>query len=160
VALNTQKFFSGRHSRRLLIVLAVLAVLTGAAFWAFRKVGRWLVVDDNLQPARAIVVLSGLVPYRAMEAAEIYRQGWAPEVWLFQDDPRGADGVFASLGIHHVTEEEYDQQVLERLGVPKAAIRLLDPPATNTENEFELLREELRRRGGDRVILVTSPVHT
>jgi len=149
-----------RLGRRLLIALAVLAILTGAAFWAFRNLGRWLVVNDTLQPARAIVVLAGRIPYRAMEAAEIYRQGWAPEVWLFQDDPRGANEAFASLGIHHVTEEEYNQQVLERLGVPKAAIRLLDPPATNTENEFELLREKLRRQGGDRVILVTSPVHT
>jgi hypothetical protein len=52
-----------RVGRRLLIVLAVLAVLIGAASWAFRNLGRWLVVDDNLQPARAIVVLSGLVPY-------------------------------------------------------------------------------------------------
>jgi hypothetical protein len=52
-----------RVGRRLLIVLAVLAVLTGAAFWAFRNLGRWLVVNDTLQPARAIVVLSGLVPY-------------------------------------------------------------------------------------------------
>jgi hypothetical protein len=33
------------------------------------------------------------------------------------------------------------RQVLERLGVPKAAIRLLDSLASNTENEFELLRE-------------------
>jgi len=146
--------------RRLLIVLVVLAVLTGATFWAFRNVGRWLVVEDALQPARAIVVLNGLIPYRAMEAAQIYRQGWAPEVWLFKHDPRGADAAFASLGIHHITEEEYDQQVLERLGVPKSSIRILNPAATNTENEFALLREELRRRGGDRVILVTSPVHT
>ena len=51
-----------RVGRRLLIVLAVLAVLTGAAFWAFRNVGRWLVVDDTLQRSGAIVVLSGLVP--------------------------------------------------------------------------------------------------
>jgi len=130
------------------------------AFWALRNVGRWLVVDDALQPARAIVVLSGLTPYRAMEAAQIYRQGWAREVWLFKDDPRGADEAFAKLGIHHITEEEYDKQVLERLGVPTAAIRIKEPPATNTENEFELLHEELRRQGGDKVILVTSPVHT
>jgi len=34
-----------RVGRRLLIVLAVLAVLTGAAFCAFRNVGRWLVAD-------------------------------------------------------------------------------------------------------------------
>ena len=135
--------------RRLLIALVVLTLLTGTAFWALRNVGRWLVVDDSLEPARAIVVLSGLTPYRAMEAAEIYRQGWAREVWLFTDDPRGADEAFSRLGIHHITEEEYDKQVLERLGVPTPAIRILEPPATNTENEFELLHKELRRQGGE-----------
>jgi uncharacterized SAM-binding protein YcdF (DUF218 family) len=149
-----------RLGRRLLMGLIVLAFLVGAAFWIIRKVGRWLVVNDSLQHARAIVVLSGLLPYRAMEAAEIYKQGWAPEVWLFKDDPRGAVQAFAQLGIHHITEDEYDQQVLERLGVPRTAIRVLDPPTTNTQNEFALLREELRRQGGDKVILVTSPVHT
>jgi uncharacterized SAM-binding protein YcdF (DUF218 family) len=119
-----------------------------------------LVVEDTLQRASAIVVLSGVLPYRAMEAAEIYRQGWAREVWLFKDDPRGTHQAFARLGIHHATEEEYDQEVLERLGVPHTAIRVLDPPTTNTRNEFELLREELRRQGGERIILVTSPLHT
>jgi hypothetical protein len=33
------------------------------------------------------------------------------------------------------------RQVLERLGVPITAIRLLDSLASNTENEFELFRE-------------------
>jgi uncharacterized SAM-binding protein YcdF (DUF218 family) len=149
-----------RNGRRWLVLLVMLAVMAGAALWAFRKVGRWLVVDDSLQRARAIVVLSGLLPYRAMEAAEIFRQGWAPEVWLFKDDPRGADEALARLGIHHVTEEEYDQQVLERLGVPRAAIRILEPPTTNTVSETLLIAGELRRQGGERVILVTSPLHT
>jgi hypothetical protein len=76
-------------------------------------------------------------------AAQIYRQGWAPEIWLFKDDPAGANEGIASLGIHHISEEEYDQQVFERLNVTKSAIRLLDPPAINTANGFELLREAL-----------------
>jgi len=146
--------------RRLIIVLAVLTFLAGTAFWAFRNVGRWLVIEDTLQPARAIVVLSGIVPYRAMEAAQIYRQGWAPEVWLFHDDPRGIDEVFTSLGIHHIGEEEYDRQVLERLGVPKPAIRTLETPTTNTVSQVKLLANELGRLRAERLILVTSPVHT
>ena len=136
-----------RMGRRLLILLVMLALMAGAAFWAFRKVGRWLVVDETLQQARAIVVLSGHIPYRAMEAAEIFRQGWAPEVWLFRDDPRGADEAFARLGIHHLTEEEYDQQVLERLGVPKQAIRILEPPTTNTVSEIALIAERVAAPG-------------
>jgi hypothetical protein len=69
-----------RLGRALLVILVVLAFLTGRAFWTFRNVGRWLVGDDTLQKARAILVLSALVPYRAMAAAQIRRQGWAPEV--------------------------------------------------------------------------------
>ncbi len=46
-------------------------------------------------------------------------------------------GVLETLGRLHVLI----RQVLERLGVPKAVIRLLDSLASNTENEFELPRE-------------------
>ncbi|HXW14377.1 MAG TPA: YdcF family protein [Terriglobia bacterium] len=149
-----------RVGRRLSIFLVILALMAGAAFLAFRNVGRWLVDPDALQHARAIVVLSGNSPFRVMEATEIYRQGWAPEVWLLQDETTAADEAFAKLGIPHPTEQDYDQQVLERLGVPKQAIRILEPPTTNTASEIRLIADELRRQGGDKAILVTSPVHT
>jgi len=54
----------------------VLAVLI------FFGVGRWLVVEDPLAKAKAIVLLSGGMPLRAIEAAKLYREGYAPEVWL------------------------------------------------------------------------------
>jgi hypothetical protein len=99
----------GSVGRRLLVILTVVAVFAAAAVWAFRNVGRWLVIQDNLQPARAIVVLSGRMPFRAVEAAQIYHQGWGPEVWLFKDDPDEADEVFASLGMHDITQQDYNQ---------------------------------------------------
>ncbi len=149
-----------RVGRRLLVALVVMALLAGVAVWTFRNVGRWLVAPDALEPARAVVVLSGRVPYRAMEAAEIYRQGWAPEIWLLKDSEEASREAFARLGIHHISEAEYDQQVLERLGVPGKAIRVLEPPTTNTADEERHIAAELRRVGGDKVILVTSPLHT
>jgi len=149
-----------RLGRWLLILLAFLAFMALAALWGFRKAGRWLVDPDALQHARAIVVLSGVTPYRAMEAADLYRQGWASEVWLLRDDTDDAERTFAKLGVLHYTEQDYDQKVLERLGVPKEAIRVLEPPTTNTVSEIRLIAAEMRRQGGDKVIIVTSPVHT
>lgn len=146
--------------RRLLILLVALAIVAGAAFSVFRHVGRWLVAPDALEHARALVVLSGKTPFRAMEAADLYRQGWAPEVWLLRDATDKGDETFVKLGIPHPSEQDYDQRVLERLGVPKEAIRILEPPTTNTVSEIRLIAEELRRQGADKAILVTSPVHT
>ena len=146
--------------KRLLIFLVLLALLAVSAFWAFRRVGRWLVEPDPLEHAQAIVVLSGKAPFRAMEAAEIYRQGWAPEVWLLRDETDESDEAFAKLGIPHPTEQDYDREVLAKLGVPTKAIRILEPPTTNAVSEIRLIANELRRQNGDKAILVTSPVHT
>src|SRR5713226_1830041 len=84
-----------RRVRRILIVMAMLAVLASGATWVFCHVGQWLVVQDQLEPAQAIVVLSGGMPLRAREAAKIYHQGFAAQVWVTR--PVGpADGHLLS----------------------------------------------------------------
>ncbi len=53
----------------LLCMFAVLVILCVAGTWIFFHVGDWLVVQDPLAPAKTIVVLSGDMPDRAIEAA-------------------------------------------------------------------------------------------
>ncbi len=149
-----------RLGRRVLLLLATLAIFASAGYWAFRHVGRWLVRPDDLQHARAIVVLSGKIPYRAMEAAKLYHEGWASEVWLLRDQPDDSDTMFIRLRIVHPSDQDYDEQILERMGVPKESIRVLEPPTTNTVSEIYRIVDELRKQDADRVILVTSPLHT
>src|ERR1700682_3697500 len=72
--INSQKKF------RPLLFFAGLILFLAAL--VFLKVGRWLVVEDPLQKTDAIAVLSGRMPSRALEAARLYRAGYAPEVWL------------------------------------------------------------------------------
>ena len=59
---------------------------------AFSRLGSWVVVADPLVKADAIVVFGGQLPFRAMEAAAIYHEGWAPEVWVTQSDSVGLFG--------------------------------------------------------------------
>src|SRR4051812_49233191 len=98
----------------------------------FRSAGRWLVVADPLQPARAVVVLGGQVPFRAMEAANIYKQGWTREVWLTRGGVNEEDEALVKLGIDRPPETAYSRQVLERLHVPEDAIRELPGSNVNT----------------------------
>jgi len=127
---------------------------------ALGSVGRWLVVADPLEKAAAVVVLAGDMPFRAMEGAALYREGWAPEVWLTRHERAVTEAALARLGIELVREDEYSRQVLIRSGVPLASIRLLDEGVVNTVDEVKVINRELQRTGSDRVIIVTSRFHT
>ena len=153
---------NGRSSKRfwwsLLLVLSVC--FAGLAAWVGWGLGQWLVVADPLEPASAIVVLSGGAPYRAIEAAQIFRGGWAPEVWITRP-PREAEEVMARLGLRiDFGDESSSRLILERLGVPPSAVTTLLPPVRNTAEEVTGIAAELARRRGDRVIIVTSKAHT
>ncbi len=147
-----------RRLRRILIVTAMLAVLAGGATWAFCHVGQWLVVEDQLESAQAIVVLSGGMPVRAREAAEIYRQGFAAQVWVTR--PVGPAEELQQMDIFYLGEEFYSQKILIHLGVPADAIHILEKPVVNTEEEVLAIAAELRRGEGRKVIVVTSKPHT
>src|SRR5437660_12143159 len=67
--------------RRGIIFAAFACGLMILALVAFSGVARWLVVEDSVAKARAIAVLSGRMPLRALDAAKLYRQAYAPEVW-------------------------------------------------------------------------------
>ena len=143
------------------LVLVVLLSLVGAlVLLGLSQLGYWLVVADPLEPAGAIVVLSGRVPFRAMEAALIYREGLAPEVWLTKEVVRPEELALDRLGVAVVRDEVYNRAVLERLGVKREAIHLLGDGIWNTADEVRLVASELGRNHGERVIIVTSKSHS
>lgn len=156
----TPEATTGVHRRwlRWMIPTLVLAALAVVLAWGFRSVGQWLVVQDELEPAQAIVVLSGRLPERARQAAELYRQGFAAQVWVTR--PVSAAEELQELGISYVGEEFYNQKVLMALGVPSDAIRVLENPIVNTEEEVQGIAAELRREEAKKVIVVTSKPHT
>jgi uncharacterized SAM-binding protein YcdF (DUF218 family) len=137
--------------------VGIVAVLVP---WGASGIGWWLMVADPLEPATAIVVLSGRVPFRAMEAASIYREGLAPAVWLTKEVRTAEELALDRLGVPVVRGDAYNRAVLERLGVTPEAIRLLGDGVRNTVDEMRLIASELGRNGGDRVIIVTSKAHS
>jgi uncharacterized SAM-binding protein YcdF (DUF218 family) len=144
------------RAAKLLLFFCGTAVVFAVLFLLF--VGRWLVTEDPLEKAQAIVVLSGRMPLRALEAAKLYREGYAPEVWLTYSTEPG--DTLRSLGISYVGEDSYDLQILTHEGVPSDAIHLLQPEIINTADEIAAVSAELIKEKGQAVILVTSKVHT
>ncbi|MGA2098557.1 MAG: YdcF family protein [Candidatus Acidiferrum sp.] len=140
----------------ILLGVAVVVLLATTAF--ILGVGRWLVVEDPLEKAQAIAVLSGHMPLRAMEAARLYREGYAPKIWLTHSTEPGL--TLAAMGISYTGEDTYDTQVLIHEGVPPDAIRVLEPPIINTADELAGIAKEMANEKSGTVIVVTSKVHT
>jgi uncharacterized SAM-binding protein YcdF (DUF218 family) len=150
-----------RWSRRLIVLgcaFGVLLLLIGAVIWAALNVGNWLVVQDPLEPAQAIVVLSGNLPDRAIEAARIYQQNVAAQIWISQG--LSPTDQLEQMHINYLGEDFYNEKVLLALGVPADAIRILDKPAANTVEEVDEIAGDLRDLNAHTVIVVTSKAHT
>src|SRR6202040_646337 len=136
------------------IILAV-AVAVIAVFFT---IGQWLVVQDPLVHADVIVVLSGQLPKRAIEAARIFHAGYADRVWVSQ----GLSPVeeLKTMKIFYLGEDFYNEKVLLAQGVPADSIRVLERPSANTEEEVREIAEDLRKSDLHSVIIVTSKPHT
>jgi uncharacterized SAM-binding protein YcdF (DUF218 family) len=135
-----------------------LIVLAAIGFLVFFDIGQWLVVQDPLVHADAIVILSGQLPDRAIEAARLYHAGYAEQVWVSQ--PISPAEELKTMKIFYLGEDFYNEKVLLAKRVPADAIRILERPSANTEEEVREIDQMLRRNNSHNVIIVTSKAHT
>jgi uncharacterized SAM-binding protein YcdF (DUF218 family) len=106
---------------------------------------------DDPAPSDAIVVLLGGPGHRPETAAKLYRQGLAPVV-LVCSSGYGSDV--------HLDETEMYLATLTRLGVPRAAVRVLPGRVTSTREEAQRVRGLVQSRPIRRIIVVTTAFHT
>lgn len=137
---------------------AIAGTLVCAAMICFFGVGRWLVVEDPLEKAAAIAVLSARAPARALEAAKLYHDGYAPQVWLTRSAEPGES--LEAMGIRYLGEDYYNLQVLLHEGVPLEAIHVLQPAVINTADEMQVIAMALSEEKNRTVIIVTTKAHT
>jgi uncharacterized SAM-binding protein YcdF (DUF218 family) len=144
--------------RRWLIPGVILVVLAGLAATAFFTVGRWLMVQNPLEHADVIVILSGRLPERALEAARIFQAGYADQIWI--SPPVSPVNDLKAMNISYLGEDFYNEKVLIVKGVPPDSIRILEQPDANTEAEVRQIARDLQDLNFHSVIIVTSKAHT
>ena len=153
-------FLRHRYSRPT-VCLGLVFVLLGLVYAGYpfllRGLGTYLVLEDPLERAPAIVVLAGEIPFRAMEAAELYKDGWAPKIILTWGKRDEAYYALQSLGIKPL---DYNREILLRLGIPSNAVLLLEDEVENTVQELGAIIGLLRANRWSRVIIVTSKSHS
>jgi uncharacterized SAM-binding protein YcdF (DUF218 family) len=144
--------------RRWLFLAGGAIVMAAIGFVVFFGIGQWLVVQDPLANADAIVILSGHLPDRALEAARLYGAGYAGQVWISQG--LSPAEKLKTMKISYLGEDFYNEKILLAKGVPVDAIRILERPSANTEMEVGEIHAFLSRNNLRNVIVVTSKAHT
>lgn len=137
-----------------------LVAAAGALILAFQRADAFLAMSAPLDRADAIIILLGGLPYRAMEAGEVYRAGYAPRVIvsrLATPDPRSA--IFQRFGVDVLDDDESAARILAGYGVPRSAILISVADRAGTGPELRAVGRLLRRTGMRSVIVVTDPVH-
>ncbi len=135
----------------LLVLLALLALMYLFRRPLLRAGGEWWVVDDGLEKADAIVLLSddNYHADRAARAAELYHAHWAPRIVASGRMLRRYAGI-----------AELMQRDLTERGVPADAVVRLPHSADSTREEAQVVQQLVAERGWRRILVVTSNYHT
>jgi uncharacterized SAM-binding protein YcdF (DUF218 family) len=147
-----------RKKLKFFLFLFLLVVLAG--FLVVSNMGSWLVKDDALQPADAIVVLMGSVSDRVQEAFDVYEAGYAQFV-ILPEPSRGDTVLQNKKGIRLRINLDIVHDALLELGVQDEHIIVLPFGTSSTKDEAIAVRTYLENHPDIRsVIMVTSASHS
>ncbi len=141
-----------------IVLGACLALVTLGHVWLLSRIGSFLEFEDPLEPAAAVVILFGHLPFRELEAASLYHEGWAPKIMLTRKKPQEEQETLKEIGFNPERRWEFSRKVLLRLGVPSSAILIAQEEANSTLEEVGVVARAFQLETAP-IILVTSKVH-
>ena len=145
--------------KRLLFPGAVILAPLLLGIIGLRGLGSFLVYEDPLENADGILILGGTMYDRQLEAVDLYNGGWAPRLFLLREVSEWGEVELMNRGIKYLSVVDAQVDVMERLGVPRDRITILDA-ANSTTHEADILRDLALREKFTTVIVVTSKQHT
>jgi len=132
------------------ILMILFAFFIFVSIFLMPNLGQWLVAEDELQTSDMIVVLTGSVPDRILQAVDIYNERYSDKIVLvnsYRKIPLGSAQLSKIVAID--------------LGVPEENILILEGNAKSTQDEALIIREYVRNnREIESIILVTSKYHS
>ncbi len=148
-----------RISLRGLTTAAILVVGVGLLACA-PFFGRFLSVEDPLDPADAIYVLGGSRADRPLEAADLYQAAYAKRIVLSDGYTDYATRLLRQKGVHVPGQADTSRAILLQLGVPKEAIIIPPGNPGSTRDEAATIRTVALEKGWRTIIVVTPKLHT
>jgi uncharacterized SAM-binding protein YcdF (DUF218 family) len=142
-----------------LVIIVAIALAYVARRPLLTAIGGFLIVQDAPRPADAIVVLSGSIPDRILEAVDLYQAHLASRIVLTREAPLPGLEALRARGIALPEHHEQNLSIAEQLGVPAEALSVMATPTSSTIVEAAALVAYLRERQLHSILLVTSKAH-
>lgn len=137
-----------------LFLIAIISVV------GCRKAGLWLIKEDRPQTADAIVILTGSIADRVLQAADIYKSGYAGKI-LIVEESMGAYKELEERGFSVISKTSQTKNALVFFNVPPDSITILPGDAESTLSEAGITRNYISQNSCiDTILLVTSSPHT
>jgi len=151
--------FTGKKRTTILVILFVFFIFVSV--FLMPNLGQWLVTEDELQESDMIVVLTGSVPDRILQAVDIYNERYSDKL-VFVNSYRVGYDIFVERGVEIPPgDAQLSKMVAIDLGVPEENILILEGNAKSTQDEALIIREYIRNnRAIESIILVTSKYHS
>jgi uncharacterized SAM-binding protein YcdF (DUF218 family) len=159
VGMKQNNIITGKKITTILVILFAFFIFARA--FLMPNLGRWLVVEDELQASDMIVVLTGSVLNRILQAVDIYNARYSNKIVLVNSYRADYD-IFVERGVEIPTgDAQLSKMVAIDLGVPEENILILEGNARSTQDEALIIREYIRNnRTIESIILVTSKCHS
>lgn len=141
------------------ILVCVVAALVLATF-ALRGAGRFLIVDEPIRPADALVVLAGARVDRWLEAVDLYREGKGKNILLSPGYLEPAEVRLRANGINYPAATDLIRDAMVQMGIPGNVVTSIPEGMDNTAHEAVFAARIARERGWKSLVVVTSPYHT
>ncbi|MFH1487619.1 MAG: YdcF family protein [Pseudomonadota bacterium] len=122
--------------------------------------GRGLVLEHPPQKADLIVCLAGGNVERGLAAADAYKGGLAPKIFVSREELPDGYELLKERGIHYPETIDLLIGIFQEMGVPGSAIFRSEVPVKSTFEEAKTVREFVKKGGVKSMILVTSPTHS
>ena len=133
-------------------IFVLLIILVGFTYLLLRGAGAYLIVADEMEPAKAVVVLSGGTESRMREALRLYNDNFGDVIILTETGEEIAD-----LEVLH----SFDMRIqLMNNGVPSGNILVTSIEVRSTMDEAKAVLDLMSRRQLSSAIVVTDPYHT
>lgn len=157
---------AGERKKFFLLAISLLVALCIFLFYGtlLRRLGHWIVLDEQPSSADAVVVLNtGLEYYpRLIQAAEIYSQGLVKEIIINGNRKTDTLRQLEAKGFEPGCRWYADAlKVLALYGVPEGrVIAISAEDAYDTISEAEAVEEYLLQNRYRKIIVTTSKFHT